>query len=124
MPTALIVEPNKFKAKGYADALSLRKIETAWAPDAEKDLQHCASNAVDVLVSRVILGEMTGYEIIAAVRVLQSIPALVISMYPMNMIQSVREFDRGIPLMLEPFTDNDLAAAVEALLGRNNAASV
>ena len=59
---------------------------------------------IDILICRVILDDMGGYEVLAEITKDQPIPALMISKYPVDLIRSVRGFDRDVPLLLEPFT--------------------
>ena len=47
---------------------------------------------------------MSGYEVVAEITKDQSIAVLMISKYSVDLIRSVRGFDRDVPVLLEPFT--------------------
>ena len=101
---ALIVEPCEPDAIIDAKSLAPLGIETAWMPNAETAIQYCREHVIDILISRVILDDTSGYEMVAEITKNQPIAVLMISKYPMNLIRSVRGFDRDVPVLLEPFT--------------------
>ncbi len=109
---ALIVEPCERDAIIDAKSLAPLGIETAWMPNAEAAIQYCREHVIDILICHVILDDLGGCEVLAEIIKDQPIPALMISRYPVDLIRSVRGFDRDVPLLLEPFTPDELAARI------------
>jgi len=101
---ALIVEPCERDAIIDAKSLDPLGIETTWMPNAETAIQYCREHVIDILICHVILKDMSGYEVLAAISKDQPIVVLMISKHPVNLIRSVRGFDRDVPVLLEPFT--------------------
>src|SRR4029077_19744105 len=101
---ALIVEPCERDATIDAKSLDPLGIETTWMPNAETAIQYCREHVIDILICHVILNDMSGYEVLAEIIKDQPIPALMISKYSVDLIRSVRGFDRDVPLLVEPFT--------------------
>ncbi len=72
---ALIVEPSELDATICVKSLSPEGIETAWMPSSEIAIQYCRKHAIDMLICRVILDDMGGYEVLAEITKDQPIPA-------------------------------------------------
>jgi DNA-binding response OmpR family regulator len=102
--TALILEASESNVRLYVKSLTMKGIQTVWMPSGETAIQHCRKHAIDILICRVIVDDMSGYEVIAEITKDRSIAVLVISKYPTSLIQSVRGFDRNVPVLQEPFT--------------------
>jgi DNA-binding response OmpR family regulator len=116
--TALVVDADESKVASYAAALHTRNINAIWLPSSETAIRYCRKSRIDILICRVILDEMTGYEAAEEVLKEQTVPALMISNYPLVLIRSVRGFNRDCALLLEPFTPEELAERVVTLLER------
>jgi DNA-binding NtrC family response regulator len=78
---ALIVEPSESDATLCVKSLSPQGIETAWMPNAETAIQYCKEHVIDILISRVILDDTSGYEMVAEITKDQPIAVLMISKY-------------------------------------------
>jgi CheY-like chemotaxis protein len=76
---ALIVEPSESHATLCVKSLSPQGIETAWMPNAETAIQYCREHVIDILICHVILKDMSGYEVLAAISKDQPIPAFMIA---------------------------------------------
>lgn len=102
----LLVETEK---TGYYPALTEAGFEVLHVEDAERALEICSRSGqrIDLVVSRVILGVLTGPELAHKVKELRSVPFLLISKYSRDVIRSVRGFSFDLEVLENP-SDEEL----------------
>jgi len=116
-PAALIVDADQVGGKRYVAALFALGINGILVATSRQAIQYCKQKRVDILISNVILGgRITGYELVAKISKVCSVPVLMISKYPRELIRAVRGFDNEIARLLPPFTPEDVARRADRLI--------
>ena len=70
---------------------------------------------IDLIICRVILGELTGPELAQKVKGQRNVPILLVSKYPRDVIRSVRGFSFDLEILEEPTNEELVQRARKAL---------
>lgn len=115
-PVILLVQP---KQSAYEAALAAAGFHILQADDAEQALPICADlqRQIDLVISRVVLGSMTGPELAQQVKAHRNVPILLVSKYPRDVIRSVRGFSFDLEILEDP-ADEELVERARKVLRR------
>lgn len=115
----LLVEDNEMVRRVTCELLEDAGFSVVAVDGPEQALQECNGNTFGLLLSDVIMPEMTGPELHA--KILQSQPELKVlymSGYSSNVISNHGVLDDGICFIQKPFTHDDLMKKIEDVLNR------